>query len=77
MRYKGFQKDFPAPITRQEFTKLYKNYFPFGDPNKYSMYVFNHLDLNKDGLVDFVEFMTCLDISSKGTVDERLNCNLV
>jgi Ca2+-binding EF-hand superfamily protein len=73
-RYKGFQKDFTKPLDRYEFQKLYKNYFPFGDASKYSSYVFQHLDSNGNGLLDFEEFIKSLDICSKGSDRERLEC---
>lgn len=72
--YRGFQKDYPQKISKQDFQALYKNYFPFGDATKYSTYIFNHIDLNGDGFIDFFEFMKALEISAKGTAEARLSC---
>ena len=61
-------------LKKEDFVKIYKDYFPFGDATKYSQYVFKHLDLDGNGIVDFDEFIHGIDISSKGTIEEKLNC---
>jgi len=71
--YKGFLKDCPLGYLDQtEFTKIYKQYFPFGDPSTYSEYLFNLFDDDKDGKIYFNEFLKALSISSRGKVDEKL-----
>jgi hypothetical protein len=73
--YKGFQKDCPKGfITKAQFLELYKQYFPFGDPIKYSSLIFKYLDLNEDGEIDFDEFMISLDISCRGSTTEKIEC---
>ena len=61
-------------ITKLEFEQIYKNYFPFGDAKKYAQYVFKHLDGKKDGVLDFDEFMTGIDKSTKANLEEKLKC---
>ncbi|KAJ3306214.1 hypothetical protein HDV03_000134 [Kappamyces sp. JEL0829] len=69
----GFCKDCPGgSLTKADFEKIYKDYFPFGDARKYSNYVFRHLDVNQDGIVDFEEFIKGIDISAKGSMEEKL-----
>eukprot|EP00842_Homolaphlyctis_polyrhiza_P004318 jgi/Hompol1/4888/HPOL_004000-RA len=71
--HKGFIKDCPKGVMdKKDFQLIYKQYFPFGDPSKYAHYIFRLLDRNGNGELDFVEFMTALDISSRGDMDEKL-----
>lgn len=54
--YKGFIKDCPSgQLSKPEFIKIYKQFFPFGDPSQFADYVFNvsapsrFLDFSTDG----------------------------
>ncbi|XP_003387412.1 PREDICTED: calcium-binding protein NCS-1-like [Amphimedon queenslandica] len=72
--YQGFLKDCPKGVLeKQEFCRIYQQFFPFGDPSTFAGYVFNSFDTDRDGVVAFKEFMYALSVTSRGTPEEKLN----
>ncbi|KAJ1959894.1 Calcium-binding protein NCS-1 [Dispira parvispora] len=72
--YKGFIKDFPnGTLDRNEFRKIYKQFFPFGDSSEFADYVFQVFDVNSNGQIDFKEFIVALSTSCRGETEDKLN----
>ncbi|KAK4337161.1 hypothetical protein RND71_043477 [Anisodus tanguticus] len=65
---------------RKEFAKFFlytlilTQFFPEGDSKNFAKCVFRVFDENKDGLIEFEEFMRSLSKTSRGSLDEKLEC---
>src|SRR6218665_3016892 len=73
--HKGFIKTCPSGrLKKAEFQKTYSALFPQGDASLFAGHVFRTLEENKDGELDFREFLTLLRVTRKGSLDDRLRC---
>merc|ERR1712223_1284006 len=72
-RYQNFLKLHPdGQISRKSFHAMMKECYPGTDTEKLERHIFRMYDTNKDGHIDFREFMIVLYIMSNGTPQDNL-----
>ena len=54
-------------MNSDQFLNIYKLFHPSGRPEQFASYVFRVFDRNKDGSVDFDDFLGSIHITAKGT----------
>lgn len=71
--YKGFMQDCPdGRLTPTKFLQMYQLFFPQGNADQFCDYVFRCFDIDRNGLIDFKEFMLAIGITSGGSAEEKL-----
>lgn len=71
--YKGFKQDCPdGKLTPIKFVDMYKMFFPSGNAEQFCDHVFRTFDTDKNGYIDFKEFLLAIDVTSAGTAEEKL-----
>lgn len=63
--YKGFMKDCPeGKLSPPMFIKIYSKCFPTGNAEEFCAHVFRTFDSDKNGTIDFKEFLLAIDVST-------------
>jgi len=72
--YRGFMTDCPdGKLTPTSFMTIYSKCFPTGNANEFCDHVFRTFDSDKNGFIDFKEFLLAIDVTSSGSPEEKLN----
>jgi len=73
MQYQTFLQKHPdGRISKKSFHTMMKECYPGADTEKLERHIFRMYDSNKDGHIDFREFMIVLYIMSNGSPEENL-----
>lgn len=65
--------DYPSGLlTQKDFDNIFNSWFPFGDPEKLSKYIFSKFDNNNDQVVDFKEFILVLSLLGRGNLQDKI-----
>merc|ERR1711955_180596 len=72
--YRGFKQDCPdGKLDPTAFMKIYSKCFPSGNAGEFCDHVFRTFDSDKNGVIDFKEFLLSIDVNSSGSPEEKLN----
>jgi len=71
--YKGFIADCPeGKLSPNNFCNIYSKCFPSGNTKEFCDHVFRTFDTDRNGFIDFKEFLLSIDVTSSGTPTEKL-----
>jgi len=72
--YKGFLVDCPGgKMVPATFCQIYAKCFPGGRVKEFCDHVFRTFDIDRNGVIDFKEFLLSIDVNSSGSPEEKLN----
>ena len=72
--YRGFMTDCPdGKLNDNAFMKIYSKCFPSGNAREFCDHVFRTFDSDKNGFIDFKEFLLAINVTSNGNPEEKLN----
>ena len=63
---------FSGVLKMSRFTNMYERFFPSNDADSFAKNIFKNFDANKDGEIDFKEFMIAIDVTSSENPREKL-----
>ena len=70
--HRGFMQSCPSGLVScADFEMMYADSFD-GDASEFSHHVFRSFDVDGSGYIDFKEFLQSLSVTSRGSLDEKL-----
>ena len=76
--YRGFMQDCPSgKLTQAKFSDVYGRFFPNGNADAFATFVFNLFDEDGNGDIEFSEFLMAISVTSRGTVEDKLECTYI
>lgn len=71
--HKAFREKCPnGKMSPKKFSELYTNHYSTSDASIFAGHVFRTFDKNRDGTIDFHEFIQGLSIISRGSQEQKL-----
>ena len=72
--YRGFKKDCPdGKLNPDSFMKIYSQCFAKENLSEFCDHVFRTFDSDRNGFIDFKEFLLAMDVTSSGTPEDKLS----
>ena len=72
-QYKVFKKHCPdGRLNQDKFVELYKMFFPNGNAEQFCNHAFRTFDTDKNGFIDFKEYLLAINVTNAGTIEEKL-----
>ncbi|CAF1525447.1 unnamed protein product, partial [Adineta steineri] len=72
--YKGFKQECPSgAVTEPEFQAIYSHFFPHGNCQNYTSFLFRVLDRRKRMYFTFEDYIQTLSILVRGSIKEKLH----
>uniref|UniRef100_A0A915L7N2 EF-hand domain-containing protein n=1 Tax=Romanomermis culicivorax TaxID=13658 RepID=A0A915L7N2_ROMCU len=59
-------------LTKEQFIKVYKDFFPSGSAEAFCEHVFRTFDTDNSGFIDFKEFLLAINVTSSGSPEQKL-----
>ena len=71
--FSAFQRDCPSgKLGPDKFVEMYAKFFPAGNSEAFCEHVFRIFDSDKNGVIDFKEFLLAIDVSSGKSPRKKL-----
>lgn len=71
--YRSFKQECPTGYVEEDtFRQIFSHFFPYGNASLYAHYVFKTFDKNRNGSITFKDFIQCLSLMCRGSIQEKL-----